>query len=105
MGQEEMAIIIEDQNAEITKLKETTQVVDDLKIRNATLSEQLEELENSDILCKEALNKVEKAQVSLLRMAKENKTLKSKLLEQKDIEIDRKEFEKILNEKKVFEDN
>ena len=103
--QEEMAIIIEDQNAEITKLKETTQVVDDLKIRNATLSEQLEELENSDILCKEALNKVEKAQVTLLRMAKENKTLKSKLLEQKDIEIDRKEFEKLLNEKKVFEDN
>jgi hypothetical protein len=103
--QEEMAIIIEEQNEEITKLKEKSRLADELTVKNAKLSQQLEDLENSDILYKNALKTVEKSNLTLSRVTKENKILRDKLLEQKDIEIDRHELSKVLNEKKIFEEN
>ena len=103
--QEEMAIIIEEQNEEITKLKEKSRLADELKVRNAKLFQQLEDLENSDILYKEALKTVEKSNLTLSRVTKENKILRDKLLEQEDIEMDRNELNKVLHEKKIFDEN
>ena len=101
--QEEMATIIEDQNTEIKKLKTKAAQIDDLQTRNLSLSDQLEDLENVDHLCKVATDKAEKANQTIAKLTKELKSLKGKLAEEKDLEIDRVELDKIIAEKEKLE--
>ena len=98
--QEEMATIIEDQNTEIKKLKTKAAQIDDLQTRNLSLSDQLEDLENVDHLCKVATDKAEKANQTIAKLTKGLEVFESKLAEEKDLEIDRVELDKIVQRKK-----
>ena len=60
----------------------------------------LEELESVDHLCKVATDKAEKANQTIAKLTKELKSLKGKLAEQKDLEIDRLSLIRSLQTKK-----